>query len=331
MTLATSRGPDRARPNMRPQGRPHDDPDIMVPIVRSGILAREFCRDAAHAEVAAVFERSLYLRREDMFVCLGEPAIDNGPLTLIADVGASRPLSALGFCPGEPASISDRCITIGCSARFTFERCELWRPPRWPLPRSFVELADVGHAIARLSAIEAPEEGFGRLYCRHESGAAETPLTRIARQRIARFTFWLRGALEAHHVPQSSQPIQHLIGLGPGLTPSGDDFLTGALALLDALAERKAHAALAHAIAVAPRGLTSALSDCLLRAAAAGHVSENLCCAVSAVIADEADKAVAAIRKIGHSSGWDMMAGIVTALAVVATARLRTSVGRHPD
>ncbi len=59
-----------------------------VPIVRSGILAREFCRQVAHAEVAAVFDRSIYLRCADMFVCLGEPAIGNGPLTLIADFGA---------------------------------------------------------------------------------------------------------------------------------------------------------------------------------------------------------------------------------------------------
>jgi hypothetical protein len=108
--------------------------------------------------------------------------------------------------------------------------------------------------------------------------------------------------------------VHSLIGLGPGLTPSGDDFLVGALALLDALAERNAHAELARAIAVAPRGRTSPLSDCLLRAAAAGHPGEDLCRAVSAVVSAAPEAAVAAIRTVGHSSGWDMLAGMTAAL-----------------
>jgi hypothetical protein len=308
-----------------------------VPIVRSGALAREFCRQVAHAEVAAVFERSIYLRSGDMFVCLGEPGIGNGPLTLIADFRVPPPQPSpasggggapslwrdLGLHPGQSASISDRCITIGNSARFTFDHCELWRPPRWPRSRSRLELTDVCGAIARLIAAEAPEEGLGRVYCLQDSVTGETALARIARPRIAGFESWLRDTLETDRIaiPAPSETIAGLIGLGPGLTPSGDDFLVGSLALLDALAERKAHAALAGAIADVPRGLTSPLSDCFLRAAAAGHVGEHLHYAVSAVISGAPSAAVAAIRKIGHSSGWDMLAGVASTLHVVAAAR----------
>ena len=112
-----------------------------------------------------------------------------------------------------------------------------------------------------------------------------------------------------------------MIGLGPGLTPSGDDFLVGALALLDCVGERDAHAALARAIIAALPGSTSPLSACFLRAAAAAHVGETLHRAVSSVIAGDVDAAIAAIENIGHSSGWDMMAGITTTLRVVAAAR----------
>jgi hypothetical protein len=48
-----------------------------IPILQSGILARKFCQDGAPAEVEAVFDRSIYLRRGDMFVCIGEPTIGN--------------------------------------------------------------------------------------------------------------------------------------------------------------------------------------------------------------------------------------------------------------
>jgi hypothetical protein len=110
------------------------------------------------------------------------------------------------------------------------------------------------------------------------------------------------------------------VGLGPGLTPSGDDFLVGALALLDAVGAKTAQAALAQAIIELPRGLTSPLSESLLKTAAAGHFGEHLCCAVSAVVSGKPDQVVVPVRKIGHSSGWDMMVGILTALRAVSGA-----------
>jgi len=324
MTLDTNVMQSRDGWNIRTAS--HADPDVVAPILRAGILAREFCRGGAHAEVAAVFERSLYLRSADIFVCLGAPAVGNGPLTLIANFGGSN-LSDLGFRPGRPAFICDRYIAIGDKARFPFDRCELWRRPRWPRAQSSLQLTEVARAIARLTAAEAPEEGLGRLSCWHERGAGETPLMRLARPRVARFQSWMNDVLEAQRDPTTAslEPVVGLIGLGPGLTPSGDDFLAGALAILDALAERQAHAALARTIAAAPRGLTSPLSDCLLRAAAAGHVGETLCRAISAVISGAAETAVAAIRHVGHSSGWDMLTGVTTTLAVVVNARLRTA------
>jgi hypothetical protein len=369
MTLSIDRG--GVGRDMGPCKKSNDGPDIIAPILRSGILAREFCRHGAHAEVEAVFERSFYLRSGDMFVCVGEPAIGDGALTLIADLGALCPSTGLGLYPGQPASISDRCIAIGDLVQFTFDRCVAWRQPPWPRSRSPRELNDLGRVVARRMALESPPEGLGRVFCRSEGDTGGTALARIARPRIARFESWLLGALDrmpmklnqdravdsvelplpegereqtelaarpGHISPERAleadlpitalpTPVADLIGLGPGLTPSGDDVLVGALALLDALSERNAHAALARAVVGIPHGSTCALSECLLKAAAAGHLGAALCCAVSAVVSGAAEEAVAAIRKIGHSSGWDMMVGILTALRAVATRDANSRIG----
>ena len=143
------------------------------------------------------------------------------------------------------------------------------------------------------------------------------------RGRIADFEGWLAAMLDPGHasVDDLAMPVEDLIGLGPGLTPSGDDFLVGALALLDARGERATHAALARAIIGASLARTSPLSRCFLKAAAAGQVGENLHRAVSSVMVGDIDAAVAAVGRIGHSSGWDMMAGIGTVLRVVAAAQ----------
>jgi hypothetical protein len=296
---------------------------FVVPILRSGIPAREVCQHNGFAEVAAVFDRSLYLRAGDMFICIGEPDIGNGPLTLIADRGAAFRLSDLGLHSGQPALISERRIRIGDHAWFALDRCEPWRQPRWPDRRSPTQLTDTLAALARAAVVEAPQEGLARqVFCLPERRGG--PVSRIARARIASFENWLFGALETHRVPTSSplEPVQGLIGLGPGLTPSGDDFLLAALALLDATGERKAHAALAHALTDASPALTSPLSHCFLRTAAAGYVGENLYRAVSCIVSGEVDPAIAAFRKVGHSSGWDMLAGIATALKVFSAVRL---------
>ena len=81
MTLNTDRGESGACWYLGSRKRSDVNSDIIVPILRSGILAREICRHDPGAQVEAVFERSIYLRSADMFVCVGEPAIGDSALT----------------------------------------------------------------------------------------------------------------------------------------------------------------------------------------------------------------------------------------------------------
>jgi hypothetical protein len=293
--------------------RPPRDGSTIIPIRRAGVVAAEFCRTPARAEVAAVFERSFYLRAGDLFVCIGEPAIGNGPLTLIADMR----VAPRGLHPGQPVRIAGNRIAIG-AVTFTCERCQPWHPPRWPRAAAPGILTSTREAIVHRAATDAPADGFGPMLT--EAVVPPDAFARIARQRLVRLRSWLAESVTPHRAP--ADPVHDLVGLGPGLTPSGDDVLVGALALLDALAERdvvagamRAH--LAGAVGDVPPGLTSPLSRCLLRVAAARHVGERLHAAVSSFVIGDVDAAIAAVRGIGHSSGWDMLAGMVTALDAV--------------
>ena len=299
-----------------------DHSELTVPILRAGVLAQEFCRSVARANVEAVFERCFYLRSGDEFICVGKPAVGISALTLIGSIG--RP-SDFGARPGQSALVCDGYILIGNSIRLAVRQAELWRTPPWPGSPPPNRLLATCAELVRRTAIDAPEEGLAR----HISGMPETcgpqsTFARIARPRIARFERWLIGVLASGHAHTMTTEgaIEGLIGLGPGLTPSGDDFLVGALALLDALGERDAHTALASAMTNHLRALTTPLSACFLKVAAAGHVGEALHRAVSSVVTGDVDAAVLAAEKIGHSSGWDMMAGAITTLTIAA--RLKT-------
>jgi hypothetical protein len=282
----------------------------VVAIVRAGVLAQDLCRRGGRAEVAAVFDRSFYLRTGDDFVCIGEPSIGNGPLTLIA--GAR--MAQLGLQQGQRGLISNRHIAIG-DLRLDLSNCTTWRPPPWPAPSP--ALPALCLELARHASVEGPADCLARA----DFGSEDTPLARVARPRLAKFVGWAKRRRRVPtiddrggHGASRLSPPYDLVGLGPGLTPSGDDFLMGALAVLDALGRAKMHAALGHAVAAGAPTLTSPLSACFLRAAAAGHVGECLHAMVAAALSGDIEAALAAARRIGHTSGWDALAGVATTL-----------------
>src|SRR5260370_23757020 len=114
-------------------------------MVRCGVVAWEFVRLERAAEVAAVFDRSLYLRSGEKFVCIGGPTIGNGPLTLVAACDL-RP-ALLGFRPGQPPAISQTAITIRATA-FVLDAFGLLRPRAWPRLASPAPLVRTHDAIA---------------------------------------------------------------------------------------------------------------------------------------------------------------------------------------
>jgi len=128
-------------------------------------------------------------------------------------------------------------------------------------------------------------------------------------------------------VPES---VQQLIGLGPGLTPSGDDFLGGVLIALS-LVHRQDIAALLYAD-LCPRLLarTGPISRTHLAAASAGQGLETLHLAINSVIEGNVEMIPTRLHhvdQIGSSSGWDALAGayVVLRACLVQPAGLHKS------
>jgi hypothetical protein len=115
--------------------------------------------------------------------------------------------------------------------------------------------------------------------------------------------------------------VERLLGLGPGLTPSGDDLIGGALVALHALGYPELADRLAVALLPAARERTNAISLAHLAAAADGEGSAALHEALGALSAPGTPglgERLRAVDAIGHSSGWDALAGATLVAAVVA-------------
>jgi hypothetical protein len=110
--------------------------------------------------------------------------------------------------------------------------------------------------------------------------------------------------------------VAALVGRGPGLTPSGDDALAGALLVAHALG---AGEALSDAVR-ARLAATTAVSAALLAAAAEGYAAHPVVALVDAAVAADPDavrRALPAVLAIGHTSGADTVTGIRAALTTL--------------
>ncbi|MEO7753545.1 MAG: DUF2877 domain-containing protein [Terracoccus sp.] len=126
--------------------------------------------------------------------------------------------------------------------------------------------------------------------------------------------------------------VRGLVGVGRGLTPSGDDALCGILLTLGALDDLRAQRALGVVRAavrdVLPR--TTSLSAALLLAAGLGYAVPDVVRLVTLLVGAprvgedpaDLDDLVGRVLAIGHSSGRDLLSGVSGALRAVDT--------RHP-
>ncbi|MFC7329498.1 DUF2877 domain-containing protein [Marinactinospora rubrisoli] len=131
----------------------------------------------------------------------------------------------------------------------------------------------------------------------------------------------LGSALDDPH--RAARACARLVGRGPGLTPSGDDLLCGALLALHAFGGPGRADVLAGAVRRAS-GATTTLSAALLEHAVRGEGCPQVIDLVDAVAGHRAvGPALAALRAVGHTSGTDLAFGVLAGarLAVAAPAR----------
>jgi hypothetical protein len=292
-----------------------------------GARAERFVERHAAARVAAVFSRSLHLESDGDFICIGDPSIGRGPLNAVLD-GAGWMRLATALPPvGISARITLDAIRIGGVALDT-TRAEPWSPPPWP---SAAKRKGAVQALQRLQCLageQAPANGLARTVLGVASDQ-HSALERMARPRVERLRTWVAARPSAS---AGAPPPVDLLGLGPGLTPSGDDLLCGMLVALHAVGQADMAHELYAEIAKAAPSATSPISGAFLRAAGEGLGCEALHATIAAVLEGQIEAlagGVEALGRVGHTSGWDALAGALLVLqAFRSTEGHRAGVAR---
>lgn len=267
----------------------------------------------------ATFSRSLYLKNsEGRLVCLLQEGLEPGPLNALC---APWPGEASLPAPGTRVFRHDGALHWpGVSVRL--DDIRLWSPPP---PPSLPAGTDPLHALpppetflAAFAAIH-PDTDFAPLFAHFLAGAplpeAPSPLLAAGANAVAPLVAWLRGVHTRLPGQAASPPdIHELLGLGPGLTPSGDDILGGAMIALCLMGRHDAARALYAAITALP-GHTNAISMAHLELAAAGQGAEAVHLLLGSLLRGEVShEAARRVDGVGHSSGWDMVLGALLAV-----------------
>ena len=274
------------------------------------------------ARVHSVFERVVNLETcSGTLYTIACRSLDDAPLSAVVD--ASR-LSIGCAAVGDEVIGHGTRLTIGSRTTVSFASTAAWRPGLATYPASDATLRT---NLSRLRVL-LPDEGA--------SGGAMSDAVRQDRfanavtAKLQTHTRSLGDALMNGEFDKAASEARALIGLGPGLTPSGDDILVGMLCVLNVAGGpwQGWLAPLAAAIADG-RHATNVISHAALAEAARGRVRASIGELVDAMTRGTPTRLVAATRRvlaIGSTSGTDIALGITTAF----DAGLRAVHARRP-
>ncbi len=291
--------------------------------------------------VIASFSRSCWLEAPGgQLFAMADHRLGEGPLTIGAALPDGLTLSELGIKQGINLVADGTDFQLGGRLILRTAATTLWRPAPLRPRTSNGDVARRLRALIDSVAVYAPAEGLapligylGQLACGDVPGPANVDIVpRLAMPGVALLA---KGAVRGDG-GAVDQAVQGLIGLGPGLTPSGDDMLGGLMVALRTvllpvsygekplrecpesssvlIIDELSRSIFRHS------ACTNRISAALLEQAALGIGSaaqhQVLECLLELTPAIDLDNSVERLVNSGHTSGWDALTGLLFGVAL---------------
>lgn len=289
-------------------------------ITHAGTIARACLMPGRHGSVLAAFSKAIYLQSEagELFWITTEDAPMHSRCAQI-----SSPLPMLSA--GSQFHVDGRSLMLDRVLICDMEQASEWREP---CTDQVVEAASLYSRVHTFfTALDYSQaRGFGHfipsilsLYQEASANLVSEPADPIllyARPLVMSMAY----ACLEHQAASISQNTGLLVGLGTGLTPSGDDFLGGMFFALKTLQSYYPDMFFhEYQPALEPyRSRTHLISFTLLNDLADGHAIAPLHHILNGLISGRPAESiypfVSQLTRIGHSTGWDLLAGLLNGL-----------------
>ncbi len=284
-----------------------------------GTVAKRELDSALFGRVTAVFERSLYLEVNGSWICLADANLGFGPLTVSVKSKYGREWIN-SFSVGRLVKLSPVSIIIDDSTIIYTKGVRSWHPPKrpaWTKTSLMLGLRE----LENLAQAKVPTEGLARFLFESLDRFPASEESRAAEHSIGILKNWLKGCFEFQMpITPDKEAVAALLGLGPGLTPSGDDFLGGMLIALHVCGEKSVQKQL-YTQVESLLDSTGPVSSAHLKGAALGEGSQSLHQVLNMLLEGnetQLELGIDSINQIGHTSGWDALAGVAVVLRKLA-------------
>ncbi|MEO8922062.1 MAG: DUF2877 domain-containing protein [Caldimonas sp.] len=257
----------------------------------------------------SVFDKAINIgdARGELFT-LASRGVGNGPNTLVVD---GMGFGATDIAAGDAVNGDGRALDVGSRLTVLLANAQTWVGAVLIYPGSDDPVP------ANVEYLRGILDQHGRPGGMVEEGGRTGDFARVVTALLKDRAALLVDALQRADFHGAGRHARSMIGLGPGLTPSGDDFLVGLLAVLH-VADHPCRAWLVPvAAAIAQAGTsTNDISFAALSMAAVGRVREAITALVGDVmhgtrqgVAEAAHRVLA----IGSTSGTDVVTGVLAA------------------
>ena len=239
-----------------------------------GTFAKRELDSAIFGRVSAVFEHSLYLEVNGSLICIADAHLGFGPLTIsVKSIHGREWINSLNV--GREVKLSPFGISIDDSIIISTIGVRSWLPPKIP---SWTKNSLL-HGLRELenhAQLKVPDEGLGRFLFECPDRFLASDESFVAEHSIGILKRWLKKCFEVKMpLAPDKESVASLLGLGLGLTPSGDDFLGGMLITLHFVGEKSVHKQLYKQVeSLLDR--TGPVSRAHLKATAHGEGSQSL-------------------------------------------------------
>lgn len=263
-------------------------------------LDRLLMKGPIRGQVHSIFQKALnIIDEENHLYTLLSAEMDDGPLAVTLSL---KSFEESPFEKGQKILLTQEGIMIpGCLIPLgKASRFSLSFPPYDPSPWCHRMIHETETLIERENL--------------HGSSPYERAVDKLLHERLSDLTEAFRTE-DPEGILQSSQK---LIGLGPGLTPSGDDVLLGMMLVLNLPGNPYEHyLPLFDQVLLEARDETNLLSFHGLLRAREGFVRRILLDFIKAILREkEIEKERELVRAIGHTSGQDILTGVLSLLKI---------------
>ncbi len=284
---------------------------------------KELARSAT-VPVAGTTSRGIYLRTSErrMVFIAAEPFCSPWTVLVNEMMDGHQDLPTGSLARVEPGCVQLEALPITVDLTGVVE----WLPPSPPaMGKSAPGVRMRLERVAQTCATNKGDLGFAPLL--PALLGLNGTLFPEEQQRTLEHIQAARRALQANHADIALAHLLKLMGLGRGLTPSGDDLIAGML-----LVYNRWHTLVAAPVDLFPFNQalcqnayvkTTTLSANIIESATQGIGDERLLLALDGIISTNTDENTCArlLTHYGSSSGVDALAGMVVALSTQAGGR----------